>query len=60
MALRRGLRVVKSGRRDPRAIDYGRYCITDENKCAVAGFDPNGRPSMTMDEVGEYLEGDGQ
>lgn len=38
VAQRRGLRIVKSRRRDPRALDYGCYCIVDaDTNCVVAG-----------------------
>jgi hypothetical protein len=33
MAERQGLRLVKSGRRDPRALGYGQFAIIDE-RCA--------------------------
>jgi hypothetical protein len=56
-ANRRGLRVEKSRRRDPHALDFGRYWIIDAStNCLVAGANPNGCPGMTLDEVEEWLD----
>jgi hypothetical protein len=58
MAERQGLRVVKSRRRDTRAIDYGMYMIVDQaTNTVVAGTGGTGRPNMTLDEVEAYLTG---
>jgi hypothetical protein len=35
MAERQGLRLVKSRRRDPRALDYGGYMIVDPSTNAI-------------------------
>ena len=53
MADRQGLRLQKSRRRDPRAIDYGRYWLTDpyNSNALVAGGDWG----ATLDEIAEYL-----
>jgi hypothetical protein len=50
-ARRQGLKLTKSRRRDPRALDYGRYWLTDiyTNRDLV---DING---YTLDEVEEVL-----
>ncbi len=56
MAERQGLRVEKSRRRDPHALDYGCYWITDPAANAViAGAGPTGRPWLSLDEVEEFL-----
>ena len=59
MADRQGLRLLKSRRRDPRAIDYGRYMLVsiDEN-AVVFGTGAIGRPSATLDEVEAFLSGE--
>ena len=46
---RQGLRLTKSRRRDPRALDYGSYRLTDTNGETVAG------PFTDLDEVESYL-----
>jgi hypothetical protein len=56
MADRQGLRLVKSRRRDPRAIDYGGYMLVDvELNAVVAGAEGIGRPHWSLDDVEEYL-----
>ena len=58
MAQRQGLRVVKSRRRDPRAIGFGCYYIVDiEMNCVGAGTEDYGRPNYSLDDVEEYLTG---
>lgn len=58
MADRQGLRLVKSRRRDPRAIDYGGWMIVDVvTNGIVAGTEAVGRPSWSLDEVERYLNG---
>jgi hypothetical protein len=52
MAVRQGLVLMKSRRREPRAIDFGGYMLVDENNRAVAGgnhFDLN------LEDVEEWL-----
>ena len=51
-AVRQGLKLQKSRRRDPRALDYGRYWLTDlQTNRGVAG-DMNG---CTLDEIERVL-----
>jgi hypothetical protein len=38
MAARQGLRLARNPRRDPRAIDYGSYMLTDAHEATVADF----------------------
>jgi hypothetical protein len=52
MAARRGLRLVKSRRRDPRASDYGTWVVVDHNNIVVGG------PGMSTEEVREFLRED--
>jgi hypothetical protein len=56
MAERQGLTLVKSRRRDPRALDYGCWMIVDaETNGVVAGTEVAGRPSMDLDDVEAWL-----
>ena len=56
---RLGYRLEKSRRRDPDAIDYGKYWIIDLDYGGVAhGSSALGLPSMTLDEVEEWLTSD--
>ena len=55
VAYRRGLRLMKSRRRDPMAIDYGGWMLVDlYNNFVVSGADPYPF-SMDLDEVEEFL-----
>ena len=51
VATRRGYRFVKSRRRDPLAIDYGRYRIETADGVEAAGFDSPMGWGLTLDEV---------
>jgi hypothetical protein len=56
MAERQGYKLSKSGRRDPRAIDYDRWCIVDpQTNAIVAGTGSTGRPNMRLDDVEAWL-----
>jgi hypothetical protein len=55
VADRQGLRLVKSRRRDPLALDFGRYMITGLDGTVVAGQGPTGRPSMTLEQAERWL-----
>ena len=55
MAKRQGFRLVKSRRRDPRAIDYGGYMIVDlQTNAVVAGGSPYAF-NLDIDEAEAYL-----
>ncbi len=57
MADRQGLRLLKSRRRDPMAIDYGRYALVDlETNGTVHADLVNSIYALTLDEVEEWLE----
>lgn len=60
MAERQGLRLVKSRRRDPNALDYGMYALTNETNCIVYGTSNSGWYDATLDDIEEYLTGKGK
>src|SRR5512133_2922908 len=54
MAQRQGLQLVKSKRRDPHALEYGRYMVLDDEKAMVHGGEEvelitGGRPRGHID-----------
>lgn len=53
-AERQGLRLEKSRRRDPRAVDYGRYWLLDDNNWLIEGGDYG----TTLGGVADFLWGD--
>lgn len=53
-AERQGLRLVKSRRRDPQAIDYGKYMIVNRDNVVVAG-ELNTGHALDLDGVERYL-----
>jgi hypothetical protein len=56
VADRQGLRLVKSRRRDPRAVDYGRYMLVDlATGAVVVGAGALGRPVWDLDQVEAHL-----
>ena len=58
MAERQGYRLVKSRRRDPRALGYGNFMIVDPStNTVVAGAAGTGRPNMDIDAVEAWLTG---
>ena len=58
MAERRGMRLHRSRRRDPTALDYGRCMLRDTNtRVIVAGTTSTGRARWTLDDVEAYLTG---
>lgn len=54
MAERRGLRLEKSSRRDPDAIDFGTYRLRPNWHSPTANLD---RDLLTIDQVEAYLHG---
>jgi hypothetical protein len=56
-AERQGLRLVKSRRRDPRSIDYGKYMLLDvQTNGVVYGLIPGGSTmAADLDDVEAYL-----
>lgn len=56
MAERQGLKLVKSRRRDPLAVDYNLYALIPEKQYAISGeWKEGGRFGFTIDEVEEIL-----
>jgi hypothetical protein len=56
---RQGLRLERSRRRDPRAIDYDRYWLLDlATGDVVAGASPIGRPAWDLDQIETWLTSD--
>ncbi len=59
MAERQGLRLIKSRRRDPRAIDYGGYALADAaTNLILFGTGDVGRIVASLDEIENYLTGE--
>lgn len=56
MAARQGYRLVKSRRRDPLAVDYGRYRIETGDGVEATGFDSPMGWGLTLDEVEKRLK----
>lgn len=50
MASRQGLALTRSRRRDPHALDYGMYWLTD-----ASGFYVTSRDGCSLDEIEQYL-----
>ena len=57
MAERRGMRLHRSRRRDPTALDYGRYMLRDTNTRVIVAGTSTGRARWTLDDVEAYLSG---
>lgn len=57
MAQRQGLQLVKSRRRDPRAIGYGGFMLVDDRNVAVYGEVDSAR-ALDLDQVEDYLTTD--
>ena len=51
VAHRQGLNLSRSGSRDPRALDYGRYWLYDQEGAVVLG----GTHGATLDQAARYL-----
>ncbi len=65
MAARQELRLVKSRRRDPRALDFGTYGLADRDGGRVqvfaaehVGTNELGRVDLSLDEIEAWLAGD--
>lgn len=54
-ARRQGMMLMKVRRRDPDAVDYGRYWLIDPStNCVVSGFDGYNNTG-SLDDVEEWL-----
>ena len=51
VAQRRGYRLVTSRRRDPLAVDYGRYRVETMDGVEASGFESTMGWGLTLDEV---------
>jgi hypothetical protein len=56
-AIRQGLRLVKSRRRDPRAIDYGEYMIVDVRTNGIVAGGTNDWDWLSLEQVEDWLAG---
>ncbi len=54
-AQRQGLRLVKSPRRDTRALDYGTYMLVHATTNAVVASGPQSGYGLSLDEVEDAL-----
>ena len=57
-AARQGLRLVKSRRRDPRALDYGGYMLTDLSTGAVVHSSGYNGFGLKLSDIEAYLTAD--
>ncbi len=55
MAQRRGFRLVKSQRQDPRTLGYGQYMIVDAVRNVVVAGRIETRDALTLNQVEEWL-----
>ena len=56
---RMGYRLTKSGRRDPKAVDFGGYMIVDAwRNVPMAGAQPY-QYSMSLEDVEKFIEEEG-
>jgi hypothetical protein len=58
MAQRQGLEILKSRRRDPNALGFGRWMIVDpynSNAIVADSVGPTGEPNLDLDDVELYL-----
>ena len=58
MAARQGLRLEKSRRRDPRAMDFGRYMLVDTFTNTIVAGELNTPRALDLDDVEAYLKGE--
>jgi hypothetical protein len=61
MADRQGLKLVKSRRRDPRALDYGTYALVAEGTNEIVWTstqDTPGHPEFALDFAERFLKGE--
>jgi hypothetical protein len=55
IAKKKGLRLMKSRRRDPRASDHGRYCLINTSSNGVVFGASSGRMDASLDQTERYL-----
>jgi hypothetical protein len=54
-AKRQGYRLIKSRRRDPRALSFDRYMLAAPGGGGIGVHKDTGEPAWSLDEVGAYL-----
>ena len=54
-AQRRGLRVVKSRRRDPQALSYGEFLIVDQRTNAIIAGGSSEWDWLSLEQVEDWL-----
>ena len=57
-ATRRGLKLVKSRRRDPKAVDFGKYMLVDIGTNAVVFGSGRFGPDADLAEIEQWLDAD--
>ncbi len=55
VAARQGCVLMKSRRRDRRALDYGTYVLADARTNALVASDPASGGGLSLDQVETYL-----
>jgi len=55
MAVRQGLRLRKSRRRDPNALGYGEYVIIDPGTNTTVAGELDSHQALSLAEVGAWL-----
>ncbi|MFD5831022.1 hypothetical protein [Lentzea sp. NPDC060358] len=58
VAQRQGLQLVKSRRRDPRALGYGGYMLVDAARNTVVAGEIDSPRALDLDGVEHYLTGE--
>jgi hypothetical protein len=54
-AERQGLKLMKSRRRDPRALGFGGYVIVDAHNSSIVAGELDSARALTLDQVEAYL-----
>lgn len=56
VAARRGLRLVRSRRRDPQAVDFALYVLVSESRRTPVTYAELRRDGVTLDEIERRLD----
>lgn len=59
MAERQGLKLEKSRRRDPRALDYGSYQLVDAGTATLVAYGTSNGYGLNLDEIEKALTEEG-
>jgi hypothetical protein len=57
VAARRGLRLVRSRRRDPQAVEFGLYLLVSDSRRSPVTYAELRREGVTLDEIEKRLGG---